>query len=123
MLGSTAISSSTLDKQADEFGMSSNRLLRTLQRATSVGDRESLQKIEERLMEHYGIDPKTREEYPEAADINTATKEELQTMQGIGPKLSALIVANQPYLHSPFQELLRSANHLAGTRGKARHTK
>ncbi len=84
--------------------MSSNRLLRTLQRATTVGGRESSQKIEERLMEHYGIDPKTGEEYPGAADINTATKEELQTMQGIGPKLSALIVANQPYLCLPFQE-------------------
>jgi len=34
VLGSTAISSSTLDEWADEFGMNSNRLLRTLQRAT-----------------------------------------------------------------------------------------
>ena len=59
VLGSTAISSSMLEEWADEFGMSSNRLLRTLQRATTVGDRESPQKMEERLMKHYGIDPKT----------------------------------------------------------------
>jgi DNA uptake protein ComE-like DNA-binding protein len=97
VLGSTAISSSTLDEWADEFGMSSNRLLRTLQRATTVGDRESPQKMEERLMKHYRIDPKRGEEHPEAADINMATQEELQTIQGIGPKLSALIVANQPF--------------------------
>ncbi len=96
-LGSTTISSNTLDEWGDELGMSANKLLAALQKATTVGDRESPQMIERRLMEHYGIDPETGEEYPDAADINSATREELQTIQGIGPKLSALIVANQPF--------------------------
>lgn len=101
VLGSTAISSNTLDEWADEFGMSANRLLRTLQRATTVGDRESPQMIEERMMKHYGIDPESKAVgVPGAAyiaDVNTATREEMQTINGIGPKLAALIVANQPF--------------------------
>jgi len=102
VLGSTAISSNTLDEWADEFGMSANRLLRTLQKATTVGDRESPQMIEERMMKHYGIDPENEEVrgYEATiytADVNTATKEEMQTITGIGPKLATLIVANQPF--------------------------
>lgn len=101
VLGSTAISSNTLDEWADEFGMSANRLLRTLQKATTVGDRESPQMIEERMMKHYGIDPESKAVGGQGAayiaDVNTATKEEMQTITGIGPKLAALIVENQPF--------------------------
>jgi len=90
-LGSTAISANTLDEWGDELSVPANRLIGILQKATTVGDRESAQMIEERSMHEY------YEEHPELADINCATVEELQTIAGIGPKLSALIVSNQPF--------------------------